>query len=46
MLSPGAWSKPLKWAHFAGESKTMGYSVGFTSIILLFSVISVSFDMQ
>ena len=37
---------PLKWAHFAGESNTMGYSVAFMSIIFVFWVIMSSFDMQ
>ena len=37
---------PLKWAHFAGESNTMGYSVAFMLIIFMFCVIMSSFDMQ
>jgi hypothetical protein len=42
----GALSNPLKWAHFAGLSKTMGYSVGFTSTIFSFSVMMFSLLMQ
>jgi len=41
-----AFSKLEKWAHFAGDSKTLGYSVGFTPVIFMFSVIMSSFDMQ
>lgn len=37
---------PLKWAHFAGESNTMEYSVAFLSVIFVFCVIMSSFDMQ
>jgi len=37
---------PLKWAHFAGESNTVGYSVAFMSVIFVFWVIMSSFDMQ
>ena len=46
MVSPGACKSPLKWAHLAGESKTMGYSVGLTLIIFSFRVAISSFDMQ
>jgi hypothetical protein len=46
ILSPGACKSPLKCAHLAGESKTVGYSVGFTLIIFVFSVNMSSFDMQ
>ena len=46
MVSPGACRSPLKCAHLAGESKTMGYSVGLTLIIFWFSVAISSFDMQ
>ena len=35
-----------KWAHFAGDSNTFGYSAGFTPVIFMFSVIMSSFDMQ
>ena len=46
VLPDGVLSNPLKCAHLAGESKTIGYSVGFTLIILDFSAIMSSFDMQ
>jgi len=46
MLPGGALSNPLKWAHLAGESSTIGYSVGLTLIILELSVEMSSFDMQ
>ena len=46
MVSPGACRSPLKCAHLAGESKTMGYSVGLMLIIFWFSVAISSFDMQ
>ena len=41
-----AFNSPEKWAHFAGDSNTFGYSVGFTSMIFMFSVTMSSFDMQ
>ena len=41
-----AFRSPEKWAHFAGDSNTLGYSVGFTPMIFMFSVIMSSFDMQ
>jgi hypothetical protein len=41
-----AFRSPEKWAHFAGESKTLGYSVGFTLMTFMFSVIMSIFDMQ
>ena len=37
---------PLNWAHLAGESKTVGYSVALMSIIFMFWVMMSSFDMQ
>ena len=37
-LFPGAWSRTLKWAHLAGMSKAMGYSVGLALIIFSFWV--------
>lgn len=37
---------PKKWAHFAGESKTFGYSVALTPTIFIFSTIMSIFDMQ
>jgi hypothetical protein len=40
------FSEPLNWAHFAGESNTIGYSIGLTSMIFMFSVIMSSFDIQ
>ncbi len=40
------FKSPEKWAHFAGESNTLGYSVGFMPVIFIFSVIMSSFDMQ
>ena len=46
MVSPGACRSPLKCAHLAGESKTMGYSVGLTLIIFSFRVAISSLDMQ
>jgi hypothetical protein len=46
MLSPGACRSSLKWAHLAGESKTVGYSVGLMLIIFEFSVVMSSFDIQ
>ena len=46
MLPPGACRSPLKCAHLAGESKTVGYSVGLMLIIFEFSVLMSSFDMQ
>jgi hypothetical protein len=41
-----AFRNPEKWAHFAGDSNTLGYSVGFTPTIFMFSVTMSSFDMQ
>jgi hypothetical protein len=41
-----AFRSPEKWAHFAGDSNTLGYSVGFTPVIFKFSVVMSSFDMQ
>jgi hypothetical protein len=46
MLPPGACKSPLKWAHLAGESKTIGYSVGLMLIIFELSVLMSIFDMQ
>ncbi len=46
VLPGGAFSSPLKWAHLAGESKTVGYSVALTSIIFILSVIISRRDMQ
>jgi hypothetical protein len=40
------FSKLEKWAHFAGDSNTLGYSVGFTLVIFMFSIVMSSFDMQ
>ena len=37
---------PEKCAHFAGDSKTFGYSVGFTLVIFMLFVVMSSFDMQ
>jgi hypothetical protein len=39
-------SNPEKCAHFAGESKTFGYSVAFTPTIFKPSVAISSLDMQ
>ena len=41
-----AAESPLKIAHFAGESKTVEYSVGFISKIFSLSIIRLSLDMQ
>jgi len=41
-----AFGSPEKWAHFAGESKTIGYSVGFTPTTFRFSVTMSILDMQ
>jgi hypothetical protein len=41
-----AFSKLEKCAHFAGDSKTFGYSAGFTPTIFMFSMVMSSFDMQ
>ena len=46
MLPDGVLSNPLKCAHLAGESKTMGYSVALTLTTLEFSAVKSSFDMQ
>ena len=46
MLPGGAFSNPLKCAHFAGDSKTIGYSNGRTWTILDFSVTMSRRDMQ
>ena len=46
MFSGGAFKSPLKCAHLAGESKTLGYSVGFTFTTFEFSVTMSSLDMQ
>ena len=46
MLCPGACRSPLKCAHLAGESRTVGYSVGLMLSILLFWVVMLIFDMQ
>ena len=40
------FKSPEKCAHFAGESNTFGYSVGFTLVIFMFSVVISSLDMQ
>jgi hypothetical protein len=47
-IVPGgkAFRAPLKWAHFAGESSTVGYSVGLTPTTLLSCIVISSFDMQ
>ena len=36
----------MKWAHFAGESRTFGYSVAFTPVTFMFSVVISSFELQ
>ena len=41
-----AFKRLEKWAHFAGDSNTLGYSAGFTSTIFMFSMVMSSFDMQ
>ena len=41
-----AFSRLEKWAHFAGDSNTVGYSAGFTSTIFMLSIVMSSFDMQ
>ena len=41
-----AFRSPEKCAHFAGDSNTFGYSVGFTLMIFMPSMIMSSFDMQ
>ena len=40
------FKSPEKWAHFAGESNTFGYSVAFTPTTFILSIIISSFDMQ
>ena len=40
------FSKPEKWAHLAGESKTFGYSVALMPVIRMFSVVMSILDMQ
>lgn len=45
-LSGGVLRSPLKWAHLAGESKTVGYSVALMLMIFSFSVMMSSRDMQ
>lgn len=45
-FSGRAFKSAEKWAHFAGDSNTLGYSAGFTPMIFMFSVIMSSFDMQ
>ena len=37
---------PEKCAHFAGDSKTFGYSVALIPIMRMFSVVMSSLDMQ
>jgi hypothetical protein len=44
--SGSEFKSPEKCAHFAGESNTLGYSVGFTLVIFMFSVVISSLDMQ
>ena len=44
--SDGALSSPLKCAHFAGESKTIGYSVALIPTIFSFTVSRSRRDMQ
>lgn len=46
MLPGGAFKSPLKCAHLAGESKTIGYSVALTPTIFSFAVSNSSRDMQ
>ena len=46
VLPDGALSSPLKCAHFAGESKTIGYSVALMPTIFSFTVSSSKRDMQ
>jgi hypothetical protein len=38
--------KPEKWVHFAGESKTLGYSIGLMSTIFRSWAIMSIFDWQ
>ena len=40
------FKSPEKCAHFAGDSKTFGYSVAFTPVIFIFSVVMSSLDIQ
>jgi len=40
------FKKPKYWAHFAGELKTFGYSVGLTRTIFMFSAIMSIFELQ
>lgn len=46
MLPGGAFESPLKCAHLAGESKTVGYSVALTLTIFSFAVSNSNLDMQ
>ena len=46
MLSGGAFKSPLKCAHLAGESKTVGYSVALTPTIFSLAVSNSNRDMQ
>src|SRR5674476_1180954 len=46
MLPGGAFKSPLKCAHLAGESKTIGYSVARTPTIFSFAVSNSSRDIQ
>jgi hypothetical protein len=46
MLPGGAFKSPLKCAHLAGESKTIGYSVGFTLTIFPLAVSNFNRDIQ
>jgi hypothetical protein len=40
------FKNPKKRAHLAGDSRTVGYSVGLTSIIFMLSTMMSIFDMQ
>jgi hypothetical protein len=46
VLPGGAFSSPLKCAHLAGESKTVGYSVALTPTIFSLAVSNSNLDMQ
>jgi len=46
LVPGGVFSSPLKCAHLAGESRTMGYSVALTPTILSFVVSNSKRDIQ
>ena len=46
VLPGGAFKSPLKCAHLAGESKTVGYSIALTFTIFSLAVSNSNLDMQ